>query len=74
MKRKRYRRKVRKRGEEKENEEGEGGVPRVREAQQEQVLLDEKVGGCDGRGVRIVLQNLFLNDWEDQFVCEAFQR
>ena len=44
-----------KRGEEKE-EEGEGGVPRVGAAQQEQIPVDEKVGGCDERGVLLALQ------------------
>merc|ERR1711988_1227830 len=46
-------------GKEEEDQEGEGGVPRMGAAEQEQATLDAEVGGRDERGVRVLLQVAF---------------
>merc|ERR1719163_1770078 len=49
-------RRRRRRKKKEEDQEGEGGVPRVGAAEQKQAPVDAEVGGCDQRGVRVVLQ------------------
>merc|ERR1711988_739186 len=61
------------RGKEEEDQEGEGGVPRVGAVEQEQAALDAEVGGRDERGVRLLLQ-VAVERLGGPLGCETLQR